>query len=227
MPRTLLVADDEPAIRDLLRDFFESEGYAVVTASDGKEALAVAREAAPDLVLLDVMMPWMDGFEVVRELRRGGETPVILITARVGEADKVKGLGLGADDYVTKPFSFPEVAARVRAVLRRSEPKGALRGGDVMLDPDARRVDVRGVPVEVTPAEFAILHALMAAAGRALSRFDLLEVLGREYEGSERTVDSHVRNLRVKVEADPKAPTHIETVFGTGYRFAPRVGDAL
>ncbi len=224
MPRTLLVADDEPAIRDLLRDFFESQGYAVVTASDGREALAAAREAAPDLVLLDVMMPWMDGFDVVRELRRGGDTPVILLTARVGEDDKVKGLGLGADDYVTKPFSFHEVAARVQAVLRRSEPKGVLKGGDVVLDPDVHRVEVQGRQIEVTPAEFDLLHALMAASGRVLSRFDLLEVLGREYEGSERTVDSHVRNLRVKIESDAKDPAHIVTVFGTGYRFAPRVG---
>ncbi|MEP0545333.1 MAG: response regulator transcription factor [Rhodothermales bacterium] len=226
MPRTLLVADDEPAIRDLLRDFFEAEGYTVVTASDGREALAVAREAAPDLVLLDVMMPWVDGFDVVRELRREGQTPVILLTARVEEADKVKGLGLGADDYVTKPFSFHEVAARVQAVLRRSEPKGVLRGGDIALDVEAYRVTVRGEWAELTPAEFNILRALMAASGRALSRLDLLEVLGRDYDGSERTVDSHVRNLRVKVEVDPKTPAHIETVFGTGYRFAPRVGGA-
>lgn len=223
MPRTLLIADDEPTIRDLLRDFFEAQGYTVVTAKDGKEALAAARETAPDLILLDVMMPWMDGFDVMRALRREGETPVILLTARADEADKLSGLGLGADDYVTKPFSFHEVAARVQAVLRRSEPKGVLRGGDVILDPGAHRVEVKGRPVEITPAEFAILHTLMAASGRARSRLDLLEVLGREYEGSERTVDSHVRNLRVKIEVNPKAPAHIETVFGIGYRFAPRV----
>ena len=223
MPSTLLVADDEPAIRDLLRDFFESQGYDVVTAADGKEALAVARETAPDLVLLDVMMPWMNGFEVVRELRREGETPIILITARAEEADKLNGLGLGADDYVTKPFSFHEVAARVEAVLRRSgRGSDVLRGGDVVLDVGARRVVVRGQTAEVTPAEFTILHTLMEASGRALSRLDLLDILGHGDSGSERTVDSHVRNLRVKVEADPKAPTHIETVFGTGYRFAAR-----
>ena len=223
MPTTLLVADDEPAIRDLLRDFFEAQGYAVVTAADGKEALAAAREASPDLVLLDVMMPWMDGFEVVRELRRGGQTPVILLTARAGEADKVEGLGLGADDYVTKPFSFHEVAARVEAVLRRAGRTGdVLRGGDVTLDAGARRVEVRGRPTEATPAEFALLRALMEASGRALSRADLLEALGLD-DGSERTVDSHVRNLRAKIEADPGAPAHIETVFGVGYRFGPPV----
>lgn len=223
MPRTILVADDEPAIRNLLRDFLEAQGYAVVTAADGKEALAVARASSPDLILLDVMMPWVDGFDVVRELRREGETPVILLTARVDETDKVKGLGLGADDYVTKPFGFHEVAARIKAVLRRSEPKGVLRGGDVVLDSEAHRVTVRGESAEITPAEFDLLHALMAASGRALSRTHLLEVLGHDYDGSERTVDSHVRNLRVKVEADPKAPAHIETVFGVGYRFTPQV----
>ena len=227
MPTTILVADDEPAIRDLLRDFLEAQGYAVVTACDGKEALAAARASAPDLVLLDVMMPWMDGFEVVREIRRDGQTPVILLTARADEADKITGLGLGADDYVVKPFSFHEVAARIEAVLRRtSRPAAVLRGGDVVLDAGARRATVRGRPVELTPAEFAVLHALMEASGRALSRADLLDVLGAGDDGSERTVDSHVRNLRTKVEADPRAPAHVETVFGIGYRFAARVAGA-
>ena len=223
MPTTLLIAEDEAAIRDLLRDFFVAQGYAVVTAADGKEALAAAREHAPDLVLLDVMMPWVDGFEVARQLRRDGETPVILLTARADESDKVEGLGLGADDYVTKPFSFHEVAARVEAVLRRARRGGdVLRGGDVVLDAGAHRATVRGRPVDLTPAEFALLHALMGASGRALSRADLLDVLGLD-DGSERTVDSHVRNLRTKVEPDPKAPTHVETVFGLGYRFGPAV----
>ncbi|OZC03591.1 response regulator transcription factor [Rubricoccus marinus] len=223
MPTTLLVAEDEASIRDLLRDFFEGQGYAVVTATDGQEALAAAREAAPDLVLLDVMMPWMDGFEVIRQLRRDGETPVILLTARAGEADKVEGLGLGADDYVTKPFSFHEVAARVEAVLRRAR-RGAdvLRGGDIVLDTGAHRTSARGQAVDLTRAEQTVLRALMEASGRVLSRADLLDVLGLEH-GSERTVDSHVRNLRAKVEADPGAPTHVETVFGVGYRFGPPV----
>lgn len=223
MPETLLIAEDEAAIRDLLRDFFESEGYQVVTAADGKEALDAAREHAPDLVLLDVMMPWVDGFEVVRQLRLGGETPVILLTARAAESDKVEGLGIGADDYVTKPFSFHEVAARVEAVLRRARRGGdVLRGGDVALDAGAHRATVRGRPVELTPAEFALLRALMEVSGRALSRADLLDVLGLD-DGSERTVDSHVRNLRTKVEPNPKVPTHVETVFGVGYRFGPAV----
>ncbi len=187
------------------------------------QALAAAREHAPDLVLLDVMMPWVDGLEVVRQLRRDGQTPVILLTARADEADKVEGLGLGADDYVTKPFSFHEVAARVEAVLRRARRGGdVLQGGDVLFDVGAHRATVRGRPVDLTPAERTILHALMEASGRALSRADLLDVLGLE-DGSERTVDSHVRNVRAKVEPDPSAPTHVETVFGVGYRFGPPV----
>lgn len=223
MPTTLLIAEDEATIRDLLRDFFEAQGYAVVTAADGKQALAVAREHAPDLALVDVMMPWVDGFEVVRQLRRDGATPVILLTAKASEADKLEGLGLGADDYVTKPFSFHEVAARVEAVLRRSRQGGeVLRGGDVEMDAQAHRVSVRGRPADLTPAEFTVLRTLMEASGRALSRADLLDVLGLE-DGSERTVDSHVRNLRTKVEADPGAPVHVETVFGVGYRFGPPV----
>ena len=222
MPTTLLIAEDEAAIRDLLRDFFEAQGYAVVTAADGDEALARARDAAPDLVLLDVMMPGPDGFEVVRRLRRDGQTPVILLTARVAEMDRVVGLELGADDYVTKPFSLHEVAARVKAVLRRtraSAPAGVLRGGDVVLDPDHRRVTVRGEATDLTPSEFTLLATLLAAPGRVFSRPQLLEVLGAE-DGVERTVDVHIRNLRVKIEADPTAPAHVETVFGVGYRFA-------
>ena len=219
---TLLIADDERSIRDLLRDFFEAQGYAVVTAADGDEALARARDAAPDLVLLDVMMPGPDGFEVVRRLRRDGQTPVILLTARVAEMDRVVGLELGADDYVTKPFSLHEVAARVKAVLRRTRagaPAGVLRGGGVVLDPDRRRVTVRGETADLTPSEFTLLATLLAAPGRVFSRPQLLEVLGAE-DGVERTVDVHIRNLRVKIEADPTAPAHVETVFGVGYRFA-------
>ena len=222
MPTTLLIAEDEAAIRDLLRDFFEAQGYAVVTAADGDEALARARDAAPDLVLLDVMMPGPDGFEVVRRLRRDGQTPVILLTARVAEMDRVVGLELGADDYVTKPFSLHEVAARVKAVLRRTRagaPAGVLRGGGVVLDPDRRRVTVRGETADLTPSEFTLLATLLAAPGRVFSRPQLLEVLGAE-DGVERTVDVHIRNLRVKIEADPTAPAHVETVFGVGYRFA-------
>ncbi len=222
MPATLLIADDDPAIRTLLRDFFEAQGYAVVAAADGPEALALARSAAPDLALLDVMMPGLDGLDVVRRLRAEGETPVILVTARVGETDRVVGLELGADDYVTKPFSLHELAARVRAVLRRARgasTTGVLRAGDLALDRALHRVTVGGTAVALTPSEFAVLAALLEASGRVLSRAHLLGVLGAD-DGSERTVDVHVRNLRAKVEAGPSAPRVVETVFGVGYRIA-------
>lgn len=218
---TLLIADDAPAVRDLLRDYFDAKGYRVVTASDGKEALAAARAAAPDLVLLDVMMPWMDGFEVVREIRREADTPIILLTARVVERDRVAGLDLGADDYITKPFNLQEVEARVRAVLRRYRPpeaSGVLRGGDIVLDEAAHRVSVGGEAVPLTRSEFTLLAALMRASGRVLSREALLGALGHT-DRSTRTVDVHIRNLRTKVEPSPEAPAHVETVVGVGYRF--------
>ena len=224
MPTTLLIAEDEAPIRDLLRDFFQAQGYAVVTAADGKEALAVAREHAPDLALVDVMMPWVDGFEVVRQLRRDGQTPVILLTAKANEADKLEGLGLGADDYVTKPFSFHEVAARVEAVLRRSRQGGeVLRGGDVEMDAEAHRVSVRGQPADLTPAEFTVLRSLMEASGRALSRADLL---GRAGPGGRLRADGRFPRPQRANEGRgrPRAPrTHVETVFGVGYRFGPPV----
>ncbi|MEM6326482.1 MAG: response regulator transcription factor [Bacteroidota bacterium] len=218
----ILIADDDPAIRTLLRDFLEGQGFSVLTAADGKEALEIARDTPPDLALLDVMMPWVNGLEVIRELRREGDTPVILLTARAHESDKVAGFGLGADDYVTKPFSFHEVEARVRAVLRRAghAPADVFQAGEVVLDPGCHRVEVRGEPVTLTRAEFAILRAMMEAPGRVFSRANLLGVLGHDHGGSERTVDSHIRNLRSKIEQDPSAPACIETVFGVGYRVA-------
>lgn len=225
MPTTLLVADDDPAIRTLLRDVFEAQGYAVVVAADGVEALARAEETPPDLVLLDIMMPALDGLEVVRRLRAHTETPIILLTARVGETDRVVGLELGADDYVAKPFSLHELGARVRAVLRRTRARGeasdVLRVGGLVLDRPRHRVTRDGREVALTPSEFTILTTLMAAPGRVFSRAHLLDVLGNADEGSERTVDVHVRNLRTKIEPDPSAPRTLETVFGVGYRLAP------
>jgi len=218
---SLLIADDSASVRTLVRDYFEAQGYAVLTAADGSEALATAREVGPDLLLLDVMMPGLDGFEVVRQLQ--GTMPVILLTARVAEMDRVVGLELGADDYVTKPFSLHELAARVRAVLRRSrrEPPApsVLREGDVVLDRARHRVEVAGAEVPLTPSEFTVLETLMAAPGRVFSRLQLLEALGNAESGAERTVDVHVRNLRAKLEADPATPTYVQTVFGVGYRF--------
>ena len=222
MPPVLLVADDAPAIREVVRDYFEAQGFSVIEAENGAEALEVAEEFQPDLVLLDVMMPKLDGFGVVRALRQSGETPVILLTARVAETDKVTGLELGADDFVTKPFSLHELHARVRAVLRRTG-RGAptvLRTGDLVLDRERRRVDVDENPVDLTPSEFAILEALLLSPGRVYSRAQLLSILGRDDDGSERTIDVHVRNLRAKVEPDPSAPRYVQTVFGVGYRLA-------
>lgn len=226
MPATLLVVDDHAAIRTMLADYFTARGFRVVTAVDGREALAAARATPPDLVLLDVMMPHLDGLEVLRHVRRKVDTPVILLTARVEETDKVIGLELGADDYVTKPFSLREVEARVRAVLRRvqraSEPAEVLRAGALVLDRGRHRVTLGGEDVALTPTEFDLLATLMAAPGRVYSRAQLLERLQGDDDlaGSERTVDVHVRNLRAKLEPDPSAPRFVETVFGVGYRLA-------
>jgi len=222
MPATLLVVDDAPAVRTMLRDYLEAQGYTILTATDGLDALAVARERTVDLVLLDVMMPGLDGFEVIRELRKVRDTPIILLTARVAESDKVVGLELGADDFMTKPFSLHELKARIRAVLRRTQmaPKAqeVLRVDDLVLDRTRHRISVRDELVSLTPSEFAILDALMEAPGRVLSRAQLLDVLGRSDDRVERTVDVHVRNLRTKIEEDPAAPHYVQTVFGIGYR---------
>lgn len=222
MPFTLLVVDDAPAVRTMLRDYLEAQGYIVVTATNGLEALEVARKQSVDLVLLDVMMPGIDGFEVIREFRRERDTPIILLTARVAETDKVVGLELGADDFVTKPFSLHELTARIRAVLRRARPvtpaQDVLRFEALVLDRARHRVSIDSDPVRLTPSEFDILEALMEAPGRVLSRWQLLGVLGKADERVERTVDVHVRNLRTKIEADPAAPRYVQTVFGVGYR---------
>ncbi len=225
MPATLLVADDHAAIRMMLADYFAARGFEVVTAADGREALAAARATPPDLVLLDVMMPHLDGLEVLRHVRRAVSVPVILLTAKVEETDKVIGLELGADDYVTKPFSLRELEARVRAVLRRTQqgsaPAEVLRAGALVLDRGRHRVTLGGEEVALTPTEFALLATLMAAPGRVYSRAQLLERLqGDDLGGSERTVDVHVRNLRAKIEPDPSAPRYVETVYGVGYRLA-------
>jgi DNA-binding response OmpR family regulator len=228
MPTTVLIVDDHANVRALVRDYLEAQGYRVLAAADGREALTVARVERPDLILLDVMMPNLDGFDFMRAFRRDQATPVILLTARVAETDKVVGLELGADDYVTKPFGMQELVARIRAVLRRAAPeRGAdadaeLRVSDLALNRATRAVTVAGRPVALTPSEFELLATLMAAPGRVFTREQLLERLqGGEYEGVERTIDVHIRNLRSKVEPDPARPRTIETVFGVGYRCAP------
>lgn len=224
MAKRILVVDDDRRLCDLVKAYLEQEGFQVVTAGDGQEALHVARQELPDLVILDVMMPIMDGYAFMRAYAKESDTPVILLTARVDEGDKVLGLELGADDYVTKPFSLRELLARVRVVLRRrnaTQPEpDVLRAADIELDRERRRVTIGERSVELTPLEFELLAVLMAAPGRVFSRLNLLDRLqGSAYEGYERTIDYHVRNLRTKIEPDPSHPRYVQTVFGVGYRF--------
>ncbi len=226
MPKKILVVDDKLEIRNLLKSYLLQEGLDVVSASNGKEALFTARQARPDLIVLDLMMPEMSGYDFIRSYTRESDTPIIVLTARLDEIDKVTGLELGADDFITKPFSPRELVARVRAVLRRVEKQNAplrmLRIGEIALDRTGRLVTVQEHPVDLTPSEFEILATLMAAPGRAFSRLELLDRLqGPAFEGYERTIDVHIRNLRSKIERDPSQPHYIETVYGTGYRFAP------
>lgn len=225
MTKTILVVDDKKELRVMVKAYLEQEGFRIVTAGDGQEALFVARHEKPDLILLDLMMPHMGGYEFLRAHKKEADTPIIILTAKLEEGDKVLGLELGADDFVTKPFSMRELAARVRAVLRRAtrgpaEPE-VLRAADITLDRSSRLVKVGQRGVDLTPSEFDLLATFMAAPGRAFTRADLLDRLqGDAYEGYERTIDVHVRNLRTKIEIDPGKPRYVETVYGVGYRFA-------
>jgi DNA-binding response OmpR family regulator len=223
MAKTILVVDDEMRLVSVVEAYLEQEGYKVVKASNGREALFAARQEKPDLIILDIMMPEMDGFEFMRLHRKERETPIILLTAKVEDDDKVIGLELGADDYLTKPFRPRELIARVRAVLRRTgitEPKAqVLREGNITLDRESHFVKVGDDFVDLTPSEFDLLAALLSSPGRAYSRLDLLDRLqGTAFEGYERTIDVHVKNLRAKIEQDPRNPHYIETVYGVGYR---------
>jgi len=225
MSKTILVVDDEERLRSLLRAYLTQEGYRVITAADGREALHLARHEKPDLIILDLMMPVMDGYEFMRQYKGESDTPVIMLTARVEETDAVAGLEMGADDYVTKPFSPRVLAARIRAVLRRAgqeAPRGEmLRAADITLDRATRDVRVGDQSVHLTPSEFDLLATLMSAPGRVFTRLELLDrVQGTLYEGYERTIDVHIRNLRAKIEPDSSDPRYIETVYGVGYRLA-------
>jgi len=222
--QTILVVDDKANVRTLLREYLIEQGYRVVTAENGRVALFTARQENPDLILLDIMMPEMDGYTFMRTFRQEADAPIILLTAKLEETDKVLGLELGADDYVTKPFGMRELTARVRAVLRRTArsdtPAERLQVADVVLDKNGRRVTVAGADVQLTPSEFDLLAVLMTSPGRAFSRLELLENLqGIALEGAEKTINVHVRNLRTKIELDPANPRYVETVFGVGYRF--------
>ena len=226
MSQTILVVDDEVKLREMARWYLEREGYRVVEAANGRDALFVARSEKPDLVLLDLMMPEMGGYDFIRKFTQESDTPIIVLTARLEESDKVVGLELGADDYVTKPFGVQELIARVRAVLRRVGQQNRLpeilRMAEITLDRAGRTVRVGGNAVALTPSEYELLETFMLSPGRAFSRLDLLEaVSGDAYEGYERTIDVHIRNLRTKIEPVPSKPRYIQTVYGMGYRFAP------
>jgi DNA-binding response OmpR family regulator len=225
MTKTILVVDDEQRLVSLVETYLTQNGYRVVTAPNGVEALSVARRENPDLIILDIMMPEMDGYEFMRVYRAESDTPIILLTARVEDDEKVIGLELGADDYVTKPFRPRELIARVKAVLRRGGENApaakVLRVADVSLDRENRTVSVADRFVDLTPSEFELLAALMSAPGRVFSRLDLLDnIQGVRFEGYERTIDLHIKNLRAKIEPVPRSPRYIPTVYGVGYRFA-------
>jgi len=226
MSKTILVVDDMESLLTMVKSYLAQEGYRVLTAANGREALFVARQERPDLILLDLMMPELGGFEFINAYGREGDAPIIILTAKVEESDKVLGLELGADDYLTKPFSLRELSARIRAVLRRAEknvaaPAPVLRAGDLTLDRSSRLVTTAAQTVDLTPSEFDLLATLMSAPGRVFSRLELLDRLqGDAYEGYERTIDVHVRNLRTKIEPDPRNPRYVVTVYGIGYRLA-------
>ncbi len=223
MAAKILVVDDEAKIVRLVRSYLEQAGYAVVEAADGQTALIQARREKPDLVVLDLGLPVIDGLEVARILRRERDVPIIMLTARVEDTDKIVGLELGADDYVTKPFNPRELVARVRAVLRRASGGGPapeiLRAGGLTLDLGAREATLDGRPLDLTRTEFDLLAVLLQNPGRAFTRLELLDrVQGAAYEGYERTIDAHVKNLRAKLGDDPRHPRYIQTVFGVGYK---------
>ena len=228
---TILIVDDKMSAQRLVSDYLSANNYKTVTANNGRDALFVARQEKPDLILLDIMMPEMDGFEFVRQYRKEHKTPIIMLTAKVDETDKVVGLELGADDYVTKPFGMAELLARVRAVLRRAKDasvteKDIVQVGDVILDKTTRIVTIGDKTTDLTPSEFDLLNIFMLAPSKVFSRSELLDALkGNSFENVQRTVDVHIRNLRTKIEPDPSNPQYILTVFGIGYRFNNALDD--
>jgi DNA-binding response OmpR family regulator len=224
MGNTILVIDDQSSVRQLLQEYLTEQGFRVIQADNGQNALYTARHDQPDLILLDIMMPKMDGYQFLRQYRQERQTPIIIITAREEETDAVLGLDLGADDYVIKPFRMRELMARIHAVLRRNEPGPEkfelLRAGEIVLDERTHTVVVKNAPVSVTPIEFDLLATLMRSPGRVFTRTELVDLLANSgFAGLENTLNVHIRNLRMKVEPDPANPLYIETVFGIGYRF--------
>jgi len=225
MSRTILVVDDEPRIVELARDYLEHAGFRVITASDGRAALDAVRREHPDLIVLDLGLPGLDGLDVTRELRRDGSIPIVMVTARDDELDKLLGLELGADDYLTKPFSPRELVARIKAVLRRTdrpvEASDVIRVGELQLDVPRMRTEVAGRTIDLTPTEFTLLATLARQPGRIFTRSQLLDALhGVAFESYARAIDSHIKNLRRKLEPDPHEPRFVLTVYGVGYRLA-------
>jgi DNA-binding response OmpR family regulator len=225
MAATVLLVEDERKLRDLVRSYLERAGFAVLSTDSGAEAINVAATAKPDLVVLDLGLPDVPGEAVAREVQAASPVPILMLTAKSGEQDRIAGLELGADDYVTKPFSPRELVLRVQAILRRNAPAGTdntiSRFGDgiLVIDEPRRIVHVKGVQVELTPTEWGILVALATVPGRVYSRFELINrVRGYDFEGYERTIDSHIKNLRRKIEYDPANPAIVQTVLGGGYR---------
>lgn len=226
MTKKILVVDDEVKIVQLVRDYLEHAGFGVISAGDGKSALALAERAKPDLIVLDLGLPEMDGLDVTRELRKTSIAPIIMLTARSEETDKLIGLELGADDYITKPFSPKELVARVRVVFRRMEAyrqadDEIIRAGDLTLDVARMRVSAVGRTVEeLTPTEFELLAALAKHPGRVFTRAQLLDAVhGVAFESYERAIDAHIKNIRRKIEPDPHKPCYLLTIYGVGYKF--------
>ncbi len=228
MHETILVVDDEPKIVEQARDYLERGGFRVITAGDGVTALAQARRERPDLVVLDLNLPGMDGLDVCRALRRESDVPIIMLTARVDETDRLIGLELGADDYITKPFSPRELVARIRAVFRRVQggvrTPGLIRAGDLEIDLPGHRVTRAGEQIHLTRSEFDLLALLAQHPGQTFTRAQLLDRLhGVAYDGFDRSVDAHIKNLRRKLEVHPAEPRYVLTVYGVGYKFNAEV----
>ncbi|MFZ4816490.1 MAG: response regulator [Phototrophicaceae bacterium] len=227
MSKKILIADDEQHILDTVGAYLKNEGYEVLTARDGRTAVFTFRHEQPDLVILDVMMPEMNGWEAARMIRAESNVPLLFLTARVDDIDQITGLEIGADDYVTKPFSPRVVVARVRALLRRADgdvPAESVvyRVSNLELNSETHIITLNGTRVDLTPSEFTLLHTLIARPGRVFTRMELLDIVqGEAYAAYERTIDVHVKNLRIKIEDDPRDPRYIETVYGVGYRIRP------
>lgn len=232
--KRIVVVDDDPSVQEVTRAYLERDGYLVYVAATAADGLAVSERVKPGLIVLDLMLPDRPGEDVAREIRRRSDVPILMLTAKASEDERVSGLAMGADDYLTKPFSPRELVARVRAILRRSRSSDvplvetlSFDNGRLQIDTVAQEVRVNGAPMDLTPNEYRLLATLARYPGRVYSRFELIShVQGYDYEGYERTIDAHVKNLRKKIEADPRHPHYVETVFGSGYRLARGLADS-